>query len=106
MKVYLFFQSILVFCSVAIQLWGRIFVHQSNFLGCTNGGKEWLYTTLTGEIFVGCHMVLIISQAVMLEQALYKIPKSMGWFEHTEEELYLAESFKQPNEIKQNDDDY
>ena len=76
MKVYIFFQSILVLCNVAIQLWGRIFVHRSHFLGCTNGGKEWLYTTFTGEVFVACHMVLIITQAVMLEQALYKIPKT------------------------------
>ena len=61
MKVYIFFQFILVICNVAIQLWGRIFVNQSHFLGCTNGGKEWLYTTFTGEVFVGCHMVLIIT---------------------------------------------
>ena len=52
-------------------------------------------------------MVLIIMQAVMLEKALYKIPKSMGWFDNTEDEIYLAESFKQPSEVKAiNDDDY
>jgi len=67
MTVYLWFQAVLVVCNVAIQLWGRVFVHNSYFLGCTDGGKQWLYTTIKGELFVGAHMVLIITQAVMLE---------------------------------------
>eukprot|EP00354_Favella_ehrenbergii_P000905 CAMPEP_0170466066 /NCGR_PEP_ID=MMETSP0123-20130129/10175_1 /TAXON_ID=182087 /ORGANISM="Favella ehrenbergii, Strain Fehren 1" /LENGTH=305 /DNA_ID=CAMNT_0010732121 /DNA_START=194 /DNA_END=1111 /DNA_ORIENTATION=+ len=80
MNVYLFFQGILAFCNVAIQLWGRVFVHNSHFLGCTEGGHQWLYTTVKGEVFVATHMVLIITQGVMLEYALYKVPKKMGWF--------------------------
>ena len=80
MNMYLLFQSVVAIVNVAIQLWGRVFVHDSNFLGCTAGGFQWLYITKTGEIFVGCHMVLIVTQAVMLEQALYKVPKKMGWF--------------------------
>ena len=71
MKCYLWFQAVLVVCNLAIQVWGRILVHKSHFLGCTDGGWQWIYTSITGEMFVGCHMVLIITQAVMLEQALY-----------------------------------
>ena len=96
MRVYLWFQFALVICNVAIQLWGRIFVHKSHFLACNDGGKTWLYTTIQGELFVGAHMVLIITQAVMLEQALYKVPKKLGWFQNTEESLLLADNFEQP----------
>lgn len=87
MKVYLWFQAVLVVCNLAIQLWGRIFIHNKQFLGCTDGGWQWLYTTMTGELFIGAHMVLIITQAVMLEQAVYKVPKSLGWFKHSEDEI-------------------
>lgn len=80
MNVYIIFQAILVLCNIGIQIWGRIFVHKNHFLACTDGGKQWLYTTMTGEMFVGCHMVLIITQSVMLEIALYKVPKKLGWF--------------------------
>ena len=96
MKVYLWFQLALVICNVAIQLWGRIFVNKSHFLGCTDGGKQWLYTTIQGELFVGAHMVLIITQAVMLEQALYKVPKKLGWFNQGEQSLLLADNFEEP----------
>lgn len=104
MNIYLIFQAILVVCNVGIQLWGRIFVNNSNFLACTNDGKEWLYTTLTGELFIGCHMVLIITQAVMIEQALYKVPKALGWFNHTADEIELAEDSYPV--AKQGDDDF
>ena len=81
-------------------------MHNSQFLGCTNGGKEWLYTTIQGELFVGAHMVLIITQAVMLEQALYKVPKKLGWFDHSEESLILADNFEEPKETKKEDVDH
>lgn len=87
MTVYLWFQLVLVICNIAIQIWGRIFVHRSNFLGCSDGGWQWEYTTITGELFVGAHMVLIITQAVMLEQAVYKVPHKLGWFNHSEQEV-------------------
>lgn len=38
MKVYLWFQGVLVVCNLAIQVWGRIFVHKSHFLGCADQG--------------------------------------------------------------------
>lgn len=38
MSVYLGFQGFLVICNICIQLWGRVFVHSSGFLGCTAGG--------------------------------------------------------------------
>lgn len=70
-------------------MWGRIFVHNSFFIGCSAGGYQWVYTTVKGEVFVATHMALIISTGVMLEYALYKVPKKMGWFK-----------------IKQSDDDF
>lgn len=96
----------LVFCNVAIQLWGRIFVHNSEFLGCTDGGWQWIYTTITGELFVGTHMMLIITQGVMLEQALYKVPLKMGWFKKSEEELIQSDDFPEvkKGETEQGDD--
>lgn len=103
MNVYLFFQAILAVCNIALQLWGRIFVHDNHFLGCTNGGYQWMYTTLTGEMFVAMHMVLICTQAVMLEQALYQVPKKMGWFNHTEKEVELAsDDFHEPKNNEAN----
>ena len=51
-------------------------------------------------------MVLIITQAVMLEQALYKVPKKMGWFDNTEEDVILADTFKEPKMAEQNEDDF
>ncbi len=57
-----------------------------------------MYTTITGELFIGAHMVLIITQAVMLEQALYKVPKNMGWFTHSEKEVELADNFEEPKQ--------
>ena len=80
MNVYLIFSGFLAFCNLAVQLWGRIFVHNSHFLGCTARGYQWVYTTVKGEVFVATHMMLIITQGVMLEYALYKVPKKMGWF--------------------------
>ena len=68
-------------------------MHKSHFLACTDGGKQWLYTTMTGELFVGAHMVLIITQAVMLEAALYKVPKKMGWFDYSESQIQLADEY-------------
>ena len=97
MNAYLFFQGFLVFCNILIQLWGRVFVHQSGFLGCTQRGFQWLYTTITGEVFVACHMMLIITQGVMLEYALYKIPKKMGWFKVKSVEE-ADDDFKEPND--------
>lgn len=104
MTVYLWFQGALAVCNIAIQVWGRGFVHKSGFLGCTDGGRQWLYTTITGELFVGAHMVLIITQAVMLEQALYKVPKKLGWFEHTEQEVELADSYPEAKTLDGDDD--
>lgn len=62
-------------------------------MGCVEGGNEWLYTTITGELFIGAHMVLIITQAVMLEQALFKVPKKLGWFEKSQEEIQMSDDF-------------
>lgn len=106
MKVYLWFQAVLVVCNLAIQVWGRIFVHKSHFLGCADQGYQWIYTTITGELFIGAHMVLIITQAVMLEQALYKVPHKMGWFELSEKEVELADNFAEPKTLETQDDDY
>lgn len=64
-----------------------------------------MYTTLSGELFVGAHMVLIITQAVMLEQALYKVPKNLGWFDHTEEEHKLADNFTEAKTFDNEDND-
>ena len=64
-----------------------------------------MYTTLSGELFVGAHMVLIITQAVMLEQALYKVPKNLGWFDHTEEERELADNFTEAKTFDTEDND-
>lgn len=83
MNVFLIFSGFLALCNIAIQLWGRIFVHNSAFMGCTAGGHQWLYTTVKGEVFVATHMMLIITQGVMLEYALYKVPKKMGWFKES-----------------------
>ena len=102
MNAYLFFQGFLVLCNILIQLWGRVFVHQSGFLGCTERGFQWLYTTITGEVFVACHMMLIITQGVMLEYALYKIPKKMGWFKVKSVEE-ADDDFKEPNNINLED---
>ena len=104
MNVYLGFQAVLAVCNIAIQLWGRIFVHKSNFLGCTDGGNQWLYTTIQGELFIGAHMVLIITQAVMLEQALYKVPKKLGWFDHSNESVLLADDFEEAKPSKKHQD--
>lgn len=105
MKVYLWFQAVLVVCNLAIQVWGRIFVHKSHFLGCADQGYQWLYTTVTGELFIGAHMVLIITQAVMLEQALYKVPKNMGWFTHSVKDAELADNFEEPKQASSAKDD-
>lgn len=51
-------------------------------------------------------MVLIITQAVMLEQALYKVPHKMGWFELSEKEVELADNFAEPKTLETQDDDY
>jgi len=50
-------------------------------------------------------MVLIITQAVMLEQALYKVPKNLGWFNHTEEEHKLADNFTEAKTFDNEDND-
>ena len=50
-------------------------------------------------------MVLIITQAVMLEQALYKVPKTMGWFTHSEKEVELADNFDEPKQASSAKDD-
>ena len=83
-------------------------VHKSGFLACNASGKQWVYSTLTGELFVGAHMVLIITQAVMLEQALYQVPKKLGWFKNTEEQIEQADSYPEPKKIDQenNNDNY
>ena len=83
-------------------------MHKSHFLGCTNGGKQWLYTTLTGELFVAAHMMIIISTAVMVEAALYKVPKKLGWFEHSSQELQLADNYPEAkgSESADKDNDY
>ena len=49
-------------------------------------------------------MVLIITQAVMLEQALYKVPKKLGWFNHTEQEVELADSYPEAKAMETSDD--
>ena len=61
MTIYLWFQAVLGAVNVAIQVWGRILVNKNHFLACDDNGKQWMYTTITGELFVGSHMVLIIS---------------------------------------------
>ena len=90
MGVYLCFQTILVIANIAIQVAGRVYIHNNHFLGCAEKGWKWLYTTKPGEWFITAHMILVMMQAVMLEKALYKVPKKMGWFNNTEEELQLA----------------
>lgn len=42
--------------------------------------------------------MLIITQGVMLEYALYKIPKKMGWFKVKSVEE-ADDDFKEPNDI-------
>lgn len=49
----------------------------------------------------------------MLEQALYKVPKKLGWFEHSEESLLLADNFaeakpseEKPKNASEDDCDY
>ena len=76
-------------------------VHKSHFLACNASGKQWVYSTLTGELFIGAHMVLIITQAVMLEQALYQVPKKLGWFKNTEEQITQADTYSEPKKIDQ-----
>ena len=81
-------------------------VHRSGFLACNASGKQWVYSTLTGELFVATHMVLIITQAVMLEQALYQVPKKLGWFNKTAEQIEQADSYPEPKKTdsETNDD--
>jgi len=99
MLIYLIFQAILAFINIVVQIFGRVVVHENHFLGCTKGGYQWLYTTIEGEMFVASHMVLICTQAVMLEQALYQVPKKLGWFKHSAKEIELADNFQAPKEI-------
>ena len=41
-------------------------------------------------------MFRIEADAVMLEQALYKVPKKLGWFNQGEQSLLLADNFEEP----------
>ena len=75
-----------------MQVWARLGVHEAQKLGCGANGLQWLYTTTFGEMFVTCHIVQIIMQAVMLEKALFKVPHEHGLFEAPENAEFSDES--------------
>lgn len=60
---------------------GRFWVHNHDFLGCTDKGYQWIYKTLTGDFFVTFHMMSIIMQAVMVERVFYGVPHHSGYFD-------------------------
>jgi hypothetical protein len=63
---------------------GRVHVNHSQFLACTEGGQQWLYTSLAGEFFVFFHIVTVMMQAVMIEKVYYGVPHRQGYFEQAD----------------------
>lgn len=72
---------ILSVVQVAIILLGKIYIDEGEYLACTGGGYQWVYTSISGSAFALTVMVTIMMQSVMIEKFLYRIPNKFGMFE-------------------------
>lgn len=106
MSLFMCFSTILVTFNCIIQVWGR-FLSEKSMIGCADKGYQWVYTSLTGSLFVTAHIVQIVMQAVMLEKALYKVPHEDGWFEAPNENCFepTDETEETPRDEGKGDDD-
>lgn len=73
--------AILSVVQVVIILLGRIYIDEGEYLACTGGGYQWVYTSISGSAFMVTIMVTIMMQSVMIEKFLYRIPNKFGMFE-------------------------
>jgi hypothetical protein len=80
MSAYICFRTNISIVSIILQVMARFFIHGSSWLACTNGGQQWLYTTLEGSFFMIFHMMTILMQSVMVERVFYSAPHKLGYF--------------------------
>ena len=66
-------------------------------LGCIaqEKGTTWVYLQTGGNVFVTMHILAIIIQCAAVNATLYKVPKSMNFFELTKEDLELRKPLVQ-----------
>jgi len=81
MKSYGNYLKILSTIQVIIILLARVYIDSGDYLACTGGGYQWLYTNLRGELFIAGMMITIMMQSVMIEKFLYRIPNKYGEFD-------------------------
>ena len=81
MKSYGNYLKILSTIQIVIILLARVYIDSGDYLACTGGGYQWLYTNLRGEIFVAGMMITIMMQSMMIEKFLYRIPNKFGEFD-------------------------
>lgn len=81
MKSYGNYLYILSTIQVIIILLARVYIDEGDYLACTGGGYQWLYTNVRGELFIAGMMITIMMQSVMIEKFLYRIPNKFGEFD-------------------------
>ena len=96
---------ILSVVQVVIILLGVIYIDEGEYLACTGGGYQWVYTSVSGSAFMVTIMVTIMMQSVMIEKFLYRIPNKFGLFDSIKVkpvaermEVAFAEKFKRMHE--------
>lgn len=81
MKSYGNYLKILSTIQIVIILLARVYIDSGDYLACTGGGYQWLYTNVRGEIFIAGMMITIMMQSMMIEKFLYRIPNKHGEFD-------------------------
>lgn len=85
MSSYNCFTWILSIVNVFVILLGRVYVDKGGYLTCTGGGYEWIYQSITGELFGFMLILTMLMQSVMAEKFFYGIPHHNGHFNEGDE---------------------
>ena len=80
-KTFTILCTVVTVVQLLIGFYGVTFVEDSNVLGCSPTGTQWLYVTQQGNLFTLMHMLVLLIQAAICKMVFYGIPKSYGMFE-------------------------
>lgn len=105
MSTYIWFQLIICGPVLIIQIFARIYVDGTKTFACTEAGYRWVYTSMLGSMFTLFHMIIIFTQAMMMEKVFYTVPHKMGYF-HNESECAHGKPINDEGETPTSDDGF
>jgi hypothetical protein len=88
-KFFFFMNTFICLLQTSIAIFGATYMEKGKDLSCISDGRQWVFLTMWGNLFNTMHIIIIIFQAVMVEQVFYSIPNKHGHFNESGENSRL-----------------